>query len=616
MPANNNISVSELDFDKIKANIQTYLQGQSTFSDYNFNGSGLSVLLDILAYNTHYNALYTNLAVNESFIDSASKRSSVVSRAKEIGYIPYSARCATATVNITVTGTVTSPAILVINAGSTFTSTVNNKTFTFYNLEAVQAELVGSSYTFTDVVLTAGTPLTYQYTVADDTMYVIPNIPTDLSTVNVRVQDNASSSNFTTFINQESIVNIDGTSAVYWVKEIEGKQYELEFGNGIIGKALSNGNVVNISYMVSDLTAPNGANIFLYTGPTLLGGAVSVTTSIKASGGSDIESIDSIRFNAPRAFNAQKRAVTANDYQTLIMNSYPNAQSVNVWGGEDNIPPVYGKVFLSIQPKSAQYLTTTEKTYLTNQVLKPLNVVSITPEIVDPEYINLDVTTTVYYNPNLTALQSSDIKTLVTQTIQAYNTNNLNSFTGIFRFSNLSSQIDSTEPSIVSNITTIKLQREVAIQYNTTTTYTINLGNPIYNTGVAEQSILSSGFYIKGNTNKMYIEDLPDTSKTIGQLRMFYYNGSIKTYYSTFGTVNYSTGDIVLSNLDITGIDLIEGNGSFVMTIKPQSNDVVSVRNQLVNIPSSNINVTMVLDQPSVGNSAGGSNYKFTSSYN
>jgi len=615
MPANNNISVSELDFDKIKANIQTYLQGQSTFSDYNFNGSGLSVLLDILAYNTHYNGLYTNLAVNESFLDSASKRASVVSRAKEIGYVPYSARCATATVNITVSATTTTPATLIIPAMSSFTSNVNGTTYTFYNMEAIQASLSGSTYTFTNVKLTEGVNLNYSYTVADGVQYIIPNNPVDLSTLNVRVQDNSTSSVFTSFINEENITNLNGESAVYFVKEIQGQQYEIEFGNGVIGKALSNGNVVNINYMLTHLDAPNGANIFLYTGPTLLGGSVAVTTLTPAEGGSDVEPIESIRFNAPRAFNTQNRAVTANDYQTIILNNYSNAQSVNVWGGESNVPPVYGQVFLSIQPKSSQYLTETDKTYIINELLAPLNVVSITPVIVDPEYINLEVNTTVYYNPNLTSLQSSDIKTLVSQTIQAYNTKNLESFTGIFRFSNLSSQIDATEPSIVSNITTIKLQREVAVQYNTTATYTINLGNPIYNAGVVEQSILSTAFYIPNNTNKMYIEDLPGSGMT-GQLRMFYYNGDVKTYVRTFGSVNYSNGDIIMSDLEITGIDLSQAGGLFLLNIKPQSNDVVSVRNQLVTIPTANINVNVVIDKPSVGNSSGGSNFVFTSSYN
>jgi hypothetical protein len=570
--------------------------------------------LDILAYNTHYNALYTNLAVNESFLDSASKRSSVVSRAKEIGYVPHSAAAATAIVNIVVSSTTTTPSTLTLPAYSAFTTTIDGNQYIFYNTSALVTSRIGSTYTFTDVEIKEGTPLTFKYTVADGVQYILPNTDIDLSTLKVRVQDNASSSNFETFVNQEEIINLDGTSQVYFIKEIEGQLYELEFGNNTIGKALVNGNVVNLTYMTTNKTEANGARLFNYTGSTLLGGIVTVTTTTPAFGGDDEESIESIRYNAPRSYAAQNRAVTVEDYKALIFRLYPEAQSVNAWGGEDNIPPSYGRIYLSIQPMTTTILTDTQKEFIIREILKEKNVVSITPVIVNPEYINMEITTAVYYNPRLTSRTESELKDLVINTIKAYNTENLQSFTGIFRHSNLSSQIDATEDSIISNITTIKIHREIEVEYNSNSTYTIYLGNPIYNSTVPEQSITSTGFYIQGNTNVMYLEDLPTTS-VAGVLKMYYYAGDIKTYFRTFGTIDYVNGIITMEELEITGIDQTQSD-IFELIIKPQSNDVVSIRNQLVTIPDEQINVSVILDKISVGDPAGGANYQFTSSRN
>jgi len=611
---NKKISVAELDFDAIKSNLKTYLEGQATFADYDFEGAGLSVLLDTLAYNTHYNALYTNLAVNESFLDSASKRSSIVSRAKEIGYVPYSATGATARINITVTGTSSTPASLTIPANTPFSTTIDGKSYNFYNIDAAIAVLSGSTYTFTNVDVKEGSPLTFRYTVADGAKYILPNLDVDLSTLKVRVQENLSSSVFETYNNQENILEIDSTTPVYFVKEIEGQLYELEFGNGTIGKALANGNVVTLTYMTTNKADANGARVFSYQGPTLLSGNVAVTTVIAAINGSDIEEIDSIKYNAPRSYTSQNRAVTVDDYKSLLFKSYPEAESINIWGGEDNIPAQYGKVFISIKPKTTTYLTDAQKSLIVNEILKTKNVVSITPEVVNPEYINLSLNVTAYYNPRITTRSINDMKALIVQTIEDYNDNHLNSFDGIFRYSNLTSLIDETEESIVSHIMTIKLHREIEVAYNTNQTYTINLGNPIYASGVPEESITSSGFFIPGNANVMYLEDNP-TNKTTGTIRMYYFVNDIKTYVRTFGSVEYASGTIVLNELEISGIDSTT-SGIFELFIKPQSNDVVSVRNQLVFIPDDQIDVSVIVDQVATGDQAGGSNYVFTSSRN
>jgi len=612
---NRKISTTELDFDAIKSNLKTYLQGQTQFSDYDFEGSSLSVLLDILAYNTHYNALYTNLAVNESFLDSASKRSSIVSRAKEIGYIPYSATGATATVNIVVSNTTSTPATLTIPALQAFTATVDGTSYNFYNTSAEVATLNGSTYTFTNVEIKEGTPLQFKYEASDNTRYFIPNNNVDLSTVKVRVQENASSSTFETFVREEELLDLDGESKVFFVKEIDNQLYELEFGNDVIGKGIANGNIVTIDYMTTNKDEANGARLFSYNGATLLGGTLAISTVLTASGGSDIEDIESIRYNAPRYYTAQNRAVTTEDYKSVIIKLFNEAQTVNVWGGEDNIPAQYGKVFLSIKPKSTSTLTVAQKDVIINEILKNKNVVSITPEIVDPEYINLEVTTTVYYNPRMTIRSISDIKDLVIQEIKDYNTNHLETFDGIFKFSNLSSLIDEVEDSILNNITTIKLHREVSIRYDSNTTYEINLGNPIYHSGVPEQSITTHGFYIAGNDNIMYLEDYPNSDGTTGYLRMYYYENDIKTYFKDFGEINYATGYIKMNELEVTGLDLTDSS-VFEFIIKPQSNDVASIRNQLVQIPDENIIVNVIEDKVAMGDQAGNSNYVFTSSRN
>lgn len=623
MAQNNKITTAELDFDLIKSNLKNFLQGQDKFKDYDFEGAGLSILLDLLAYNTHYNALYTNLAVNESFLDSASKRSNIVSRAKEIGYVPHSCASPFAIIDLVVTPTTvtTTSATLTLPAYQPFNATVDGTTYTFYNLEATTAFLDTNTntYTFSSLYVYEGTLLSYRYVAAEGTKYIIPNENVDLSTLKIRVAENASTSARTTFIREENILNLDGTSAVYFVKEIEGELYELEFGNNVIGKALTPGNIVEMTYLSTNKAEANGAKTFSYNGVTLVAGSTYVTTISPAQGGVDIEPGESIKYNAPRAYAAQNRTVTVDDYKTFILSKYPEAESVNVWGGEDNIPPQYGRVFISIKPTQTSILTQGQKDFIL-QLLKEKNVVSITPTIVNPEYINVQVNATVYYNPRLTSLTASEIRSLVIQTIKDYNDTYLDSFSGVLKFSNLTSAIDDAEDSIISNITTIKLFREVTPAYNTVTTYKVELGNPIYSSGVPEQSLSSGGFYIQGRDEVMYIEDLP-VDKTNGVIRMYYIDeAGNKVYYATLGdkdnpTINYPKGSITIPNLNVTGLDFTDINVERLI-IKPQSNDVVSIRNQLVRIPDDQIFVNLVVDTVAQGDAAGGGNYQFTSSRN
>ncbi len=611
---NNKINVSELDFDNIKNNLKEFLREQPQFADFDFEGSAMSVLLDVLAYNTHYNALYTNLAVNESFLDSASKRSSVVSLAKSLGYVPDSVRCAGATVDLVVRNPSTTQTVATLPKYSVLQTTVNGSVYNFYTMEDTTAVYNSddNSYTFSDVNIKEGSVLTFSYIAGAGQKYTIPNTNVDISTLSVRVQDSQSSSIFTTFIRQENVLIIGSNDPVYFLKEIEGELYELEFGNNVVGRALNPGNVVNMTYMTTNVNGiVNGAKTFTFEGD-FLGVKPVVITKLAASGGGDKESIDTIRYNAPRAYSTQNRGVTVNDYKNIILSEYSEAESVSVWGGEDNIPPVYGKVFVSIKPKTTETLSQVQKDFVKNSVLKSKNVVSITPEIVDPEYIDVEVNTTVYYNPKATARGTNDIKNLVLNTIRNYAETYLDSYDGVLRFSNFTTEIDDSESSIVSNITTLKLHRQVDPKYNVYAQYNIELGNPIYTSGYPEESVLSTGFFVPEYDFAVYLEDFP-TDTEVGVMRLFRYDLNLnKEYLINVGTINYKTGSIELNNLNVIGLD----GPVAELIIKPQSNDVISIRNQLVRIPEETITINVIVDRISSGDAAGNSNYIFTTSRN
>ena len=608
MATNKKIVTSELDFDKIKLSLKTYLQGQDQFTDYDFEGSGLTMLLDVLAYNTHYNALYTNLAINEAFLDSASKRSSVVSKAKELGYTPFSATAATATVNVTFNAenAEAAPSTLELARYSPFSATSNGITFVFYTTESRLATKVNNTYTFTDVEVKEGSYLTYRFNVIDGVnTFVLPNGKVDLSTLRVRVQDNAQSSIYTTFTRSDTLLTVDSNSNVYFVKEIAGGLYELEFGNDIVGKALSSGNVVMVDYMSTSAALANNTRGFTFSGSLPSGMTAAVTTTVAAFGGGDAETIDSIKWNAPRQFATQNRCVTVDDYKTIIQANYPNIDSINVWGGEQNIPPSYGDVFISIKPASGIVLSAAEQDIIINDVIGNRRIVTVHPKLVNPTYLDMEMNVSFYYNPNDTTQTSADLTTKVRDTIIDYNNTALQKFGGVFKYSQLTRLIDNTNTAITNCIVTFKLRRAVDVIFNEAAEYAINLGNPIYNSGSPEESILSTGFAALNTEYTCYIDDVPTEGSNIGALRMFYFLDGVKREVRKVGTVNYATGTIDVTNVIITGIE--QDNLEFV--IKTQSNDVVSARNQIVQISESLLNIT-----PIINTSA--DNYQFATSRN
>lgn len=592
---NNKIRLTDLDFDTIKANLKEYLRGQSEFSDYEFEGSALSILLDVLAYNTHYNALYDNLTINEAFLDSASKRSSVVSKAKEIGYVPSSARAATAVVDIVaINNQVSAPDTLEVGELTPFTTTVDGVGYTFYTQSRYVASRVNNQYVFQNIQLREGTPLDFVFTATNDMVsFVLPNPNVDTSTIRVTVQPNSQTTEAETFIVSDKVFDLTSTSPVFFIKENDQQLHEIEFGNGVVGKALQPGNVVRVSYFVCNQDGPNGARTFSYNGSLSTQNQVFVTTVEPAYGGASPEPIEQIKWNAPRAYAAQNRCITANDYKVLIKQFYPEARSINVWGGEQASPPQYGKVFISIIADGDSVLTDGQKTYVLDSIVNPRKPLTVTAEIIDPETIDVQLKATVHINPSLTNKTTDEIATIVREVVEDYDESNLNVFGGVFKKSQLSRLIDEADPAIVSNTTRIRLRVTVTPAFNTATKYNIILGNPIYKPASADESIISTGFFIPTSTELCFIDDVPGTGD-MGSLRIFYRNPQTgeKITLRTAGTVNYRTGLVEINDLTVARL----ATTSFDFLIRPDAQDVISTRNQFVAIDRRRLEVNVVLD--------------------
>lgn len=609
-----NIKVTELDFDEIKKNLKTYLKGQNQFSDYNFEGSGLSILLDVLAYNTHYNALYYNLSVNEMFLDSAVKRSSVVSLAKSLGYTPSSSIASRATIDIAVSNVSGNPTTLTIPVGTAFSSNFSGTNYNFLTDSAITvSRSATNTYTFLNVRLVEGTLLNRTFTAVTNGSYVINNPRVDTSTFKINIQEVAGSAASTVYTPSTNFASLLPSSRVYFLKENDDGNYEISFGDGLLGFSPANGAIIQIEYFSCNETEPNGTTTFSYTGSVFTNTAnVSIVTKAIAAGGSVPESVDSIKFNAPKSFTSQNRAVTAEDYKTIIPKFYSNVDAISVWGGEENDPPIYGKAYICIKPKTGDTLTLTTKQIIIKDIIKGKSLVSIIPEIVDPDILNIVVNSVVYYNPKLTTRSADTMKSIVIDVIKNFNTANLNRFDSVFRESALSTLIDTSESSIVSNITKIKLKYRLTPSFNINTKYTFSLNNPVYRPTAIQNaavSLTSSGFKIAGNTDTHYIED-----NAIGNLRLFYLtSANIKVYTPSYiGSINYSTGKVIIDSINV--ITQAGSDGKITFTVEPASYDVISVRNQLAFISEQDIEVNVVSDKIASGESVSGKDFIFTNS--
>ena len=614
------LDISELDFDTIKANLKTFLSQQDEFTDYDFEGSGINILLDVLAYNTHYNAFNANMLANEMYLDSADLRSSVVSLAKQVGYTPTSATAASAIIDVTINNG--SGASVTMSRGTKFTTTVDGTSYSFVNNADVSIIPADGVYKFDNLEILEGTYLNYKYTASTsdiDQRFIIPNDNVDTTTLTVKVQESSSDSTTNTFTLADGITALDSTSKVYFLQEVENGRYEVYFGDGILGKAIADGNIIILDYIVTNRTAANGASTFTLNGD--IGGFTDVTivTDTNAAGGTNPESITSIKYNAPRDYTAQDRAVTADDYKVLVKSLYANAQSVQVYGGEDASPVAYGKVYISIKAKSGSNLTTATKTSLVSQ-LKSYAVASVTPVIIDPETTFITLTTTFKYNSGLTTKALSTLNTNVLNTITNYNINTLENFTGMFRHSELVGLIDDTDSSILSNITTVKMYKEITPTLNSGLKYTLNFNNAFFNPHSGHNAsaggiVSSSGFKINddSSTNEHFLDD-----DGAGNIRVYYLSGTTRIYTdSTYGTVDYTTGEIILTSAHLTSISNVDGAASTVVRIFtiPNSNDIVPVRNQILEIDTANSSVNGSVDTIESGSSQAGTTYTTTSSY-
>ncbi len=612
------LNVTELDFDNIKLNLKTFLKQQDEFTDYDFEGSGMSVLLDLLAYNTHYNAVYANMLANEMFLDSADLRNSIVSHAKHVGYTPVSATSATANIKITFNSATASS--LTVNKGTAFTTSVENVTYQYLIRDAVTVTPVDGVYTLTTDIR-EGTLVTNKYTV-DTTdanqRFLIENTLADTTTLNVTVQTSSTDSTTTTYTKASDLGAVTATSKVYYLEQAENGKYQVIFGDGVLGAALSNGNIVSLEYIVSTGPASNGATTFTAAGTVGGESNITVVTNSNSFGGANPETIESIRFNAPRNFSAQNRAVTPEDYKTIIKTLYPNTQTISVWGGEDNDPPTYGNVFVSLKPISGVTLTDTAKTSLKTQ-LKDYSVGSVRVEFSDPEITFITHRTTARFNSKVTTKTTEDLKTLITDTVANFSNTNLEKFDGMFRFSRFIDAIDETDTSILSNTTTIKIHKFFTPTTGSSQTYTINFSNALYNPHSGHNTdsngiLQSTGFKIDGDTdNEYFVND--DGS---GNVRLYYISGGVNVYTNnTLGTIDYATGKVTLNNINISSVSNVDGAASTKIRIivQPDSNDVVPVRAQLLEIDQVNSGVTVSADDFDGTGASAGVSYNTTSSF-
>ena len=610
--------VSDYDFDAIKTNLKSFLQGQTQFQDYDFEGSSLNILLDILSYNTHYLAYLANMSTNELYLDSADIRNNIVSLAKMIGYTPSSPRAPLASIDVTLnnaTGT-----SVTMNKGTVFTTSVDDTSYQYVTNSDVTITPSSGIYKFNSLPIYEGTLVTFKYTVdiTDvDQKFIIPSASADTSTLLVKVQNSSSDSTTETYSLAGGYNNVTSTSKVYFIQEGQDGKYEIYFGDGVNGKSLLDGNIIILEYIVTNIEDSNGASAFALSGN--IGGFTDVTISTVSSsqGGASGETDESIRLNAPLQYAAQERAVTTTDYETLVKSIYPNALSVSAWGGEADETPRYGIVKIGIKAASGSTLTETTKQDIVNK-LKPYNVASVSPQIVDPETTSVLLTSTVKYNTSTTTKSSDTLKSEIITAITNYNTNTLQKFDSIYRHSKLTGLIDSVDTSILSNITNVKIRKSFTPSLASSQKYNIYFRNAVFNphTGhnMAAGGILSStGFKVTGSDLEQFLDD--DGS---GNVRRYYLASGIRTYSNeTQGTINYSNGEITLNSLNVASISNIRGATSTVveLTVTPDSNDIVPVRDQIVELDVANSGITVTADTFVGGSADAGVGYTTTSSY-
>ena len=627
------VNFTNLDFDQIKTSLKDYLRANSNFTDYDFEGSNLSSIIDVLAYNTYINSYNANMISNEVFIDSATLRENVVSLARNIGYTPRSKTAAKALISFFVDTSdfTTKPITLTLKKGivSTSASTFGSESYSFCIPSDVTVPVVDGIATFADVEIYEGTFLTSNFTVsslnpAPPTKYILENANIDTSTLEVLVRGTQSSTSSKKYVFSDTLIEVTSSSRVYFLQEIEDQRYELIFGDGVFGEKLESLNFIEVSYITTNGSAGNNVSSFSFNGRivdnnnNLISTGISIITTINDSiGGKEIESVDSIKRYAPKVYSAYNRAVTAADYEALIPKIYPETESVSVFGGEELTPPKYGKVFITIKPFYGPYVPDSIKNNL-NSMLRKYSVAGIVTEIQDLKYLYVEVDVNAYYNPSLTP-SSNAVQTVVLNNINAYaDSSEMNKYGAKFKYSKFQGVVDNSNDSITSNITKVVMRRDLKPVINQNAEYELCFGNSFYMKNQNGYNIKSSGFSVFGQPNTVYLSDSPNADKKTGTLFLFTLasKGNPTIVSTNIGTIDYQRAEILIKPINIIGtskqvqnIPIIEISGC------PKSNDVIGLQDLYLQLDISNSTVDMVADSITSGDSTSGTNYTATSSY-
>ena len=631
------VNFSNLDFDQVKTTLKNYLKSNSNFTDYDFEGSNLSTILNVLAYNTYLTSYNANMVANEVFIDSATLRENVVSLARNIGYLPRSRKAATAFITFFVdtTNITPRPSTVTLKAGPIASSSGNfgNSSYVFSITEDITVPVVDDTAEFNNVKINEGSLLTSNFTYSSrnpNQKFILPNIGIDTDLINISVKtDNSQFAPSTKYTRQDSLFEIDKNSNVFYLQESDDEQYEIFFGDNVFGKALEDGNFISANYIVSNGDAANGINAFQFAGRlvytqgsteyAVTSGISLLTTAGASSGGDSIESVDSVKKYAPRIYASQNRALTANDYESLIPTKiYPETESISVFGGEELIPPQYGKVFISIKPRFGDFLPNLIKQNIKNK-LKKYAVAGIVPEILDLKYLYVEIHSSVYYNTNL-APSADSIGTLVSDNTKKYaDSSDLNKYGARFKYSKFLNIIDNSSDAVTSNITKVYMRRDLRIAVNSFAEYAIGFGNAFHVKRASGYNIKSSAFKINGIDQTVYLSDLPNNDLKTGSL-FFFTLPSLNSKTPTIvrrnvGTIDYQAGIVILNPVNITDGKEKDGQKIIEISTSPLSNDVIGLQDLYLQLDISNSAFDMIIDEISSGLDPSASSYIVSSSY-
>jgi hypothetical protein len=631
------VNFSNLDFDQIKTTLRDYLKSNSNFTDYDFEGSNLSTILDVLAYNTYITSYNANMVANEVFIDSATLRENVVALARNIGYIPRSRKAATATVSFFVdtSNIIPVPASLTLKKGTiaSTSGTFGNQSAVFSILDDITVPVVNNIASFNDIKIYEGVLLTNNFTYSTRNLnqkFILPNSGVDTSLISVTVRNSVSSTSSVKYSLQDSVFGVNSDSKVYYLQEIEDERYELIFGDGVLfGKKLEDNNYIQTNYIVSNGDSGNGISQFSFSGRltytrnsteyTVTSGISLLSTGLISSGGESIESIGSIKKYAPRIYASQNRALSASDYEALIpAKIYPETESISVFGGEELVPPQYGKVFISIKPRTGDFLPNLIKENIKRD-LKKYAVAGIVPEILDLKYLYIEADSKIYYNTNL-APSSAYVSSIIQSNTNKYaESTELNRYGARFKYSKFLKIIDDSHESVTSNITKIQMRRDLRVVLNAFAEYQIGFGNSFHIKNMDGYNIKSSGFRIADFQQEVYLSDIPDTNRTTGSIFLFTVpsinSTSATVVKRNVGRIDYAKGIITLNPINILSGKIKDGQSIIEVSAIPKSNDVIGLQDLYLQLDINNSVFEMVTDEISSGLDPSASNYIVTSSY-